>query len=103
MTTKRYNITAIIYDKRGRVLSVGKNSYIKTHPLQATHAIQAGEPHKVFLHAEVHAISKIRDLSKAHSMRIFRFLEDGTPGSAKPCKVCQSAIKSAGIDIVEHT
>lgn len=103
MTTKRYNITAIIYDKRGRVLSVGKNSYIKTHPLQATHARQAGEPHKVFLHAEVHAISKVRDLDKAHSMKIFRFLEDGTPAVAKPCRVCQSAIKAAGIDIVEHT
>lgn len=101
--TKRYNITAIIYDKRGRVMSVGKNSYIKTHPLQAAHAKLAGEPHRVFLHAEIHAISLCRDLTKAHSMKIFRFLEDGSPATARPCVVCSSAIRASGIEIVEHT
>jgi len=101
--TKRYQITAIIYDKRGRVMSVGKNSYVKTHPLQAAHAKRAGEPNKVFLHAEIHAISLCRDLTKAHSMKIFRFLEDGSPALARPCVVCNSAIKASGIEIVDHT
>lgn len=101
--SKQYNITAIIYDKRGRVLSVGKNSYVKTHPLQAHHAIKAGEPHRIFLHAEVHAISRCQDLNSAHTIKIFRFLEDGSPASAKPCAICCSAIKAAGIKIVEHT
>jgi tRNA(Arg) A34 adenosine deaminase TadA len=101
--TKRYQITAIIYDKRGRVMSVGKNSYVKTHPLQAAHAKRAGEPHRVFLHAEIHAISLCRDLTKAHSMKIFRFLEDGSPALARPCVVCESAIRSSGIQIVDHT
>jgi hypothetical protein len=32
--TKRQAITAIITDKKGRVLSIGQNSYSKTHPLQ---------------------------------------------------------------------
>lgn len=103
MSSKRYQITAMIYDKRGRVLSVGQNSYVKTHPLQAQHAIKAGEPHRVFLHAEVHAIAKCRDLSKAHTMKIFRFREDGSPALARPCRVCSSAIKAAGIEVVEHT
>lgn len=101
--TKRYSLTAIIYDKRGRVMSVGKNSYVKTHPLQAAHAELAGEPYKVFLHAEIHAISLCRDLKKAHSMKIFRFLENGSPADARPCSVCCSAIKAAGIKIVTHT
>lgn len=101
--TKRYQITAIIYDKRGRVMSVGKNSYIKTHPLQAAHAKLAGEPYRVFLHAEIHAISLCRDLKKAHSMKIFRFLEDGSPADARPCPVCCSAIKAAGIEVITHT
>lgn len=100
---KRYQITAIIYDKRGRVLSVGQNSYVKTHPLQAHHARIAGEPHRYYLHAEVHAIARCQDLTKAHRIKIFRFLENGTPGNAKPCKVCESAITSAGIKVVEHT
>ena len=101
--SKRYDITAIIYDKRGRVLSIGKNSYVKTHPLQARHATQMGEPYKQFLHAEVHAITRCQDLTKAYSMKIFRFLEDGTPALARPCRVCSSAIKASNIHVVDHT
>jgi len=101
--SKRYQVTAIIEDKRGRVISVGNNSYIKTHPLQAEHANKVGEPYRQYLHAEIHAITRCRNLKKAHRIKIFRYLEDGTPASAKPCPVCCSAIKSAGIKFIEHT
>ena len=100
---KRFSMRAVIYDKRGKVLSVGFNSYIKTHPLQARHAKLAGEPEKVYLHAEIHAITRCDNLDKAHKIVIFRYLEDGSPASARPCCVCQSAIKAAGIQIIEHT
>jgi len=100
---KRFSVSAIIYDKRGRVLSVGQNSYVKTHPLQAEHAKRAGEPNKVFLHAEIHAIVKCRDLTKAHKIAVFRYKEDGSPAEARPCPVCREAIKKSGIKIIEHT
>jgi tRNA(Arg) A34 adenosine deaminase TadA len=103
MTKKRFSISAIIYDKRGNVLSVGSNSYVKTHPLQAEYARRAGEPHKVYLHAEIHAITRCRDLKRAHTLRVFRYAEDGSPAGAKPCNICQAAIKAAGIKNVEHT
>lgn len=103
MTKKRFSVTAVIYDKRGMVLSVGSNSYVKTHPLQAYHARRAGEPEKVFLHAEIHAITRCDNLDKAHRIVVFRYMEDGSPADARPCKICQAAIKKAGIDIVEHT
>lgn len=99
----RQQVTAVIYDKRGRVLSVGQNSYIKTHPLQAKHAQLAGEPHKQFLHAEVAAIVRCRDLDRAHSMFISRFNKQGKPVLAKPCPVCASAIQAAGIKNITHT
>lgn len=101
--SKKFSVTAIIYDKRGRVLSVGSNSYVKTHPMMADHARRAGEPYKIYLHAEVHAITRCQDLSKAHRIAIFRYLEDGSPAMARPCCVCQSAIAAAGIKIIEHT
>lgn len=101
--SKRYQITAIIYDKRGRVISMGQNSYVKTHPLQAHYAKKTGEPYREFLHAEIHAIARCSDLTRAHRIKIFRFLEDGTPAMAKPCRVCCSAIEAAGIKVVEHT
>ena len=103
MSKARFEITAIIYDKRGRVLSIGKNSYVKTHPLQHLHSHKVGLPHKQFLHAEIHAITKCKNLDKAHKIVVMRFDKRGKPRLAKPCPVCQSAIHSAGIPVVEHT
>jgi len=100
--TKHY-ITALIYDKKGRVISVDKNSYIKTHPLQAKYAKQVGEAHKIFLHAEIAAITKCKDLDRAVKMVVFRYGRDGKPLLAKPCPVCESAIANTPISIVEHT
>jgi tRNA(Arg) A34 adenosine deaminase TadA len=103
MSKQRFEITAMIYDKRGKVLSIGKNSYIKTHPLQYKHACQVGLPDKQFLHAEVHAIARCRYLDRAHKIVVMRFDKSGRPRNAKPCPVCASAIEAAGIKIVEHT
>lgn len=96
-------ITAVIYDRRGRVLSVGQNSYVKTHPLQAHHAHRVGLPYKQFLHAEIHAITRCPDLKRAHRIAVSRFNRQGKPQLARPCAVCYSAIKAAGIPHIEHT
>lgn len=101
--SKRQAITAMIYDKRGRVLSVGQNSYVKTHPEMKKYAQQVGEPYKEYLHAEIAAILKCADLKKAHKISVFRFNADGKPALAKPCKICQGAIEAAGIKVVVHT
>ena len=103
MANVKHELTAIIYDKRGRVLSIGQNNYIKTHPLQAKHAEKVGLPEKQYLHAEIHAIARCKDLTKAHRILITRFGKNGQPLLAKPCPVCQSAIRAAGIELVEHT
>lgn len=96
-------LTAIIYDKRGRVVSVGENSYVKTHPLQALHAQKTGQPEKQFLHAEIHAIARCKDLTRAYKIFVSRWDKNGRSMLAKPCVVCMSAINAAGIEIVEHT
>lgn len=96
-------ITALIYDRRGRIISVGQNSYIKTHTLQARHAKKVGQPEKQFLHAEVHAITKCKDLRKAYKIFVARYNKYGEPMLAKPCEVCMSAIQSSGIKFIEHT
>jgi deoxycytidylate deaminase len=101
--SQKQNITAILYDKKGKILSIGKNSYIKTHPLQAKSAQAVGEDYKIFLHAEIDALVKAKNWDKAHKLVITRFTKDGVPVMAKPCKVCQHAINLAGIKLVEHT
>ena len=103
MASQRQNITAIIYDKRGKILSVGKNSYVKTHPFQAECAKHAGEPHKIFLHAEVDALVKLKDWSRAHEIHVMRYNSFGEPMPARPCPVCQKAINMAGIKKIYHT
>lgn len=102
MATKQ-EITAIIYDRKGRVLSVGKNSYFKTHTLQAKHAEKVGMPDKQYLHAEIHAITKCKELDKAYRIFVARYGKKGQPLLAKPCPVCQSALDSVGIEVIEWT
>lgn len=99
----KQSLSAIIYDKKGNVLSVGVNSYIKTHPIQAQYAKKVGHPEKTYLHAEIHAIVRCRDLKKAHKIFVSRWDKNGNPMLAKPCPICISAIKSSGIEVVEHT
>lgn len=99
----KHNITAIIYDKRGKVLSIGKNSYVKTHPEQKRYAEKVGLVHKEFLHAELAAIIKCRNMDKAHKIIVYRYTKDGKPALAKPCKSCHAAIIDSGIKVIEHT
>lgn len=100
----RPELTAIIYDKRGRILSIGKNSYVKTHPIQARYASKVGQDQRIYLHAEIQAIARCTCLERAHRMLITRFGSRGEPRLAKPCRICEEAIKDlTPIKRVEYT
>jgi tRNA(Arg) A34 adenosine deaminase TadA len=101
--SSRQHLSAVIYDKKGKVLSVGFNSYVKTHPMQAHHAKVVGQEHKIFMHAEIHAISRCKALKQAHKIVVSRWNKKGEPMYARPCVICQSAIEAAGIMVIEHT
>ena len=99
---KRYFITAKCYDKKNNLISTGTNSYTKSHPLQAHFAKLANCPEKTSLHAEIHAIVRAKD-SKVHKIVIERYDAEGYTALAKPCPVCQEAIKAFGIKLVQYT
>lgn len=99
----RYNITAIVKDKRGRPLAIGRNSYVKTHPLQAKATKAVGGKTRLYLHAEIAALLKVKDWDKAHTLEVFRFDKQGAPALAKPCPACQWVINKTGIKKVIHT
>ena len=103
MTKKRFSVKATVYDKRGRVLTTGENSYSKTHPLQSRYAVMTGLGDKIFLHAEISALSKLKKHHKPYRIVVERYLKDDTPACAKPCVVCSAAIQSFNIPIVEYT
>ena len=98
-----FNLTATLYDKRGKVLAVGKNSYHKSHPLQGKFAVEVGRPDAIFLHAEIDALRKCKDWNLIHRIKIERYDKKGNPRLAKPCVVCQHAIESVGIPEIEFT
>ena len=100
--SSKQNITAIIRDKRGRILAIGKNSYIKSHPLQAKHANKVGRSKAIYLHAEIAAIVQLKNLNQAYSIEILRPLKDGSLGASKPCPICMSAIIATPIKIINY-
>lgn len=102
MSTKRFVIIAKAYCKKGKLLSVGTNSYEKTSPVMQYFANQVGLPEKKYIHAEVQALLRSRD-KQVYKLTVERYTSDGEPALAKPCLVCQEAIKAYGVKQVEYT
>jgi deoxycytidylate deaminase len=99
---KKYLILAKAYDSKGRLLSVSWNDYKKSHPVMKYFSEKANIPFKEYLHAEISAILKARD-KQVHTLTVERYNKDGSTALAKPCRVCQEAIKAYGISVVKYT
>lgn len=99
---KRYKITATCYDKRGRIISIGVNSYCRTHPLQKKYSELAGLHDKQFLHAEIDALLKAKGKA-VHRIHVERYDDNGVQRLAKPCPICALAIKKFGVKVVSYT
>ena len=102
MSKRRFFILAKCYNKRGQLLSVGFNSYTKTHSIQKHFADLVGMPEKEYLHAEIAAIIRAKD-KKIYRITTERYDAHGNPVPSAPCPVCLRAIKAYGIQIIEHT
>ncbi len=98
----KYRVAAACYDKKGRVISYGTNSYTKTHPKQLQYAREAGCESKQFLHAEIAALVKCRG-TKPYKIKIIRVNKKGELRNAKPCPLCDLGIRAAGIRLVEYS
>lgn len=96
-----YRLCAIITDKRGKILSIGVNSYNKTHPTQAYYASKSKNKNRIYLHAEMDAIIKCK--GKAHTIYIARVGNNNSHRLAKPCEICYNAIRDIGIKNIIHT
>lgn len=99
--SKPQYIKAYCYDKRGRLLSVGQNSYKKTHPLQAHFAAQVGLHDKQFRHAEIDALLKAKG-KQVHRIHVERFIH-GKEALAAPCPICMYAIQKFGVKVISYT
>lgn len=68
----------------------------------ATTAAKAGQPHRIYLHAEVDALVRLREIDKAYKIVVMRHNKQGIPVNAKPCPVCQHLLSQTKLK-VEHT
>ena len=96
----RYKLVAFAVTK-GRVISVGINDYIKTHPKQKLFAVLTGQPAKQYLHAEIAAIVKAK--KPIEELYVYRMNRAGDFQNARPCPICQKAIQYSGIREVHHS
>lgn len=88
----RVRTVAMFTDKRYNVLSVAGNTYVKTHPQQASWAKKRGSPDKQCLHAEMRAAIMLAKSGKANSAKFLYVAAVSLSGNilcAKPCMVCQ--------------
>ena len=97
----KQRVVAIITDKKDRILSIGVNSYKKSHPIQFFYAKKFKQGFKIFQHAEINAITKLDD--KPYNIYVSRLTPSGKIGLAKPCPICELAIKDVGIKNVHYT
>lgn len=100
----KHQLTAIIKDKKGKILSIGKNSYIKTHPVMYKLALEKGifEPKANFVHAEIDAINRCKNLNKAYKIEVYRLSRNGKYMNSKPCHICRSGILKTNIKVIGY-
>lgn len=102
LANRKQRICAIVTDKRDRILSIGCNSYSKTHPKMFYYCEVTNQQHKIFLHAELDAIIKVKN-GIPETMYIARVDKQGNPLPCHPCSICNLALKDAKIKTVIHT
>lgn len=98
MAMDNQNIVALAYDKHGHLISVGRNSYKKTHPIQYKYATSANRG-QIFLHAEIDALIKAH--FHVHKMVINRIGRTGRLLASQPCSMCLAALMDAGVEELE--
>ncbi|MDD2496224.1 MAG: hypothetical protein PHE29_13665 [Tissierellia bacterium] len=94
-TNKKYWVIAASLDNHNNIISIGENSYQKTHPVQMAWAIKAGNRDKEYLHAEI--ASLVKNHSKPKSIVVVRMTCSGLVRMARPCNICNLALREAGI------
>ena len=92
-------------------MALGTNFQDKTSPIQKQYNRERGfDPNESCvrntIHAECHALSKIRDMdldwSKV-SVFVYRAKKDGSKGMARPCKACEAMLRNMGIKEIYYS
>jgi deoxycytidylate deaminase len=95
---KKYWVIAASLDHHNNIISIGENSYQKTHPMQSRLSLKAGDRNREYLHAEIASLVKNR--SKVESIMVVRMTCSGLVRMARPCNICNLALREAEIKYI---
>ena len=98
---KKYWVLAASLDHHNNIISIGENSYQKTHPMQSRFSHQVGNRGnrgREYLHAEIASLVKNRSL--VESIMVVRMTCSGLVRMARPCNICNLALREAGIKYI---
>ena len=93
-------VGALLLNKN-KVIVSATNLETKSHPLQAKFAERVGLKEKIYLHAEIAALVKCRD--EVDTIIVARVNPQGKLRMARPCPICELALKEAGITNIHYT
>ena len=86
---------------KNKIVTTATNLESKSHPLQASFALRAGLPEKIYLHAEIAALIKCRD--EVDTIIVARVNNQNKLRMSKPCPICSLALSEAGITHIHYT
>lgn len=97
-------VVAFVLDSKGRILTTGWNSYEKTHPVQKKAAFALSKTYKVFMHAEVHALTRLsyKQLGKQKMIVVIRLGSNNQLLPSCPCIICSDVIREYGVETIIH-
>lgn len=93
-------VGALLLNK-SKVIVSATNLETKSHPIQAKFAQKVGLCEKIFLHAEIAALVKCRE--ECDTIVVARVNPQGKLRMARPCPICDLALKEAGVSKIHYT
>lgn len=93
-------VGAILLNK-SKIVASATNLERKSHPIQARFAERVGLREKIYLHAEIATLVKCRE--ECDTIVVARVNPQGKLRMARPCPICELALKEAGISKIHYT
>lgn len=98
----RKKVGAVLYNKRREIASAVNNDD-KSHPMQAKWAERVGLQEKIYLHAEMATLIKAREDGDTIVVVRLGGHDGKSLRNAKPCPICEPALRFAGIKHVYYS
>ena len=99
----RKKVGAILFNSKRKVIAAATNNDFKSHPLQAKWAERVGLREKIFLHAEMACLIKAREDGDMIVVVRLGGHDGKSLRNAKPCPICEPALRYAGIKHVYYS